>query len=454
MLSEIFGLWQKREPVLMMVWALLENTLSPEFINDIFSRGAVRQYTRTLLFSDIVHLMSAVVTGVQTSIHSAFKKSVREKRVSLTAHYDKLNGIELGTCILFVREVGIRLKAIIEKLGGVLPACVPGYNTRIIDGNALGGTQHRIKALRNVRSAPLPGKSLVVLDPDYEIAVETIPCEDGHAQERSLFDKLLELVCAGEVWIADRNFCTIGFLFGIVERGAAFLIRQHAGLPWEEFTPLIFEPGKMIAEHQVAVFREKQNILVRRIVVRLEKATRDGDFELSLLTTIPHSVLDAVGIAERYRNRWRLETFFHTLTVTLRCEVKTFCYPKAALFAFAVALIAGNIVATVRAAIRAVHTRTEEEKLSNFHLVQDVQNRWELFERTIAIVLHGENPVMDQASLIAFLLSCAKNIQLDVYRKAPNRGHRTKKTRGTSEDPPHVSTARLLAEAKQLSVVT
>ena len=29
------------------------------------------------------------------------------------------------------------------------------------------------------------------------------------------------------MWIADRNFCTTGFLFGIARRDGHFVIRQH-----------------------------------------------------------------------------------------------------------------------------------------------------------------------------------------------------------------------------------
>ena len=451
MLETIFALCQEREPVLMMVWGLLENVLDENFLNSLFARSTIKQYTRDLLFSDIIAFMSMVVTGVHTSVHAAFKKSVREKRVSLTSHYNKLNGIELTTCRRLVVEVAARLKGVIEQLGATLPPLVTGYHTRIIDGNALGGTQHRIKVLRDTRSAPLPGKSLVVLDPDYKIAVDMLPCEDAWTNERALFSWLLSIVKKGELWIADRNFCTAEFLFGLVEQGAAFLIRQHAGLRWDAIDPLALG-GIGMAEHLVSIPWKNGKITARRIVIRLEKPTKNGDYELAILTTIPYSVCDTAQIAERYRHRWKIEHLFHILTITLRCEVKTFCYPKAALFAFAVALVAANIVSTVRAAIRAVHGREEEESLSNFHLVQDVQNGYGLFERSISDLIEDKAHMPDGA-LIAFLLACAKHVRLTAYTKAPNKGYRTKQKRGTPNDQPHVSTARLLAAAAQQRTV-
>jgi hypothetical protein len=74
------------------------------------------------------------------------------------------------------------------------------------------------------------------------LAIDVFACEDGHAQERSLLSRVLATVTCGDLWIADRNFCTLGFLFGLHWRGGAFVIRQH-GL-WgyeaevEEYTQL------------------------------------------------------------------------------------------------------------------------------------------------------------------------------------------------------------------------
>jgi hypothetical protein len=34
--------------------------------------------------------------------------------------------------------------------------------------------------------------------------------EDGHAQERSMIAQVLQLVEADQLWIEDRNFCTLG----------------------------------------------------------------------------------------------------------------------------------------------------------------------------------------------------------------------------------------------------
>jgi len=68
--------------------------------------------------------------------------------------------------------------------------------------------------------------------------IDVFPCEDGHAQERSLLSQVIPSIKADDVWIADRNFCVLSFLFGIKNKEGSFVIRQHKGLPFEELGPM------------------------------------------------------------------------------------------------------------------------------------------------------------------------------------------------------------------------
>jgi len=49
-----------------------------------------------------------------------------------------------------VRQTAARFQAIVEELGATLPPLLPNYRVKILDGNALAGTQHRIKELRSL----------------------------------------------------------------------------------------------------------------------------------------------------------------------------------------------------------------------------------------------------------------------------------------------------------------
>ena len=114
-----------------------------------------------------------------------------------------------------------RLAPVIRRMKGGLPPPLKDFRTKILDGNHLARTQRRLKPLRNVAAGPLPGHTLVVLDPALGLVIDVVCCEDGHAQERSLLGEVLAMVREDDLWIADRNFCTTNFLFGIAGGGRA-----------------------------------------------------------------------------------------------------------------------------------------------------------------------------------------------------------------------------------------
>ena len=259
-----------------------------------------------------------------------------------------------------VRTSAERLAPVIAAMGGARTPLLPGYRTKLLDGNHLPGTEHRHQGVADDRAGALPGHALVVLDPGLMLATDVVLCEDGHAQERSLLDQVLEIVAAKDLWIADRNFCTTDFLFGIARRGGFFVIRQHAStLHWEFVGKRRacgrIETGKVFEQTIRATNDAGEVLFLRRVTVVLDQPTRDGDTELHLLTNVPAKDARAKVIADLYRRRWTIETAFQELEATLHGEINTLGYPKAALFAFCVALVAYNVLSTLKAALRSVH---------------------------------------------------------------------------------------------------
>jgi hypothetical protein len=165
---------------------------------------------------------------------------------------------------------------------------LPGYRVKIVDGNAMEASAHRLKELRGVEAGALPGKSLVVYEPAWGLVSDVFPWEDGHAQARSLCTAVLSTVQAGDLWIADRNFCTREFLCDLDARGAYVVIREHRGLPFEIVSPLHplgrVETGH-IAEQRVRVVDAQDGVHgCRRLRSTRNHPTRDGATWLSLLT--------------------------------------------------------------------------------------------------------------------------------------------------------------------------
>ena len=67
---------------------------------------------------------------------------------------------------------------------------------------------------------------------------------------------------------------------------------------------------------------------------------------------------------------------FQDLTQSLQCEIDTLAYPRAAVFAFCLAVKAYNVVSLVRAALRSEWGEAEVEELSWYHLCSETSSVW------------------------------------------------------------------------------
>jgi Transposase DDE domain len=333
-------------------------------------------------------------------------------------------------------------------MGGQSSPLLEGYQVRILDGSALAATERRLKVLHSVAAAPLPGKSLVVLDPQLRLVVDVFPCEDGHAQERRLFNQVLARIEAGQLWVADRNMCTLDFLSGINKRQATFVIREHQNLPWRA----LCEPNQVATVEAGEVWEqaiELQNLELalplRRIILRLSKPTRHGDKEIVILTNLPVAV-SAPVVTQLYRERWQVEGLFLTVTTNFEGEIKTLAYPKAALFSFALALVTYNILATLRAALGSVHgVEKVSAALSDFYVVDEIQGTY----RGMMIAIPPEYwqgfSNLSMVELAVLLQQLAAQVNLKRFLKHP-RKPKTPKTPPIKDlKHPHVSTAKLLS---------
>lgn len=453
LLQELVERFEKQAPVCSMLRAALENVLSAERLNALFDEVAERQENKELLFSTVADVMGLVALRIHPSVHAAYQTKRDEMVVTVKALYDKLQRMEPNISRQLVRDTAGRMQEIIHKSKGSWPQLIPGYRAKIIDGNHLRRTEHRLQELRQLDSAPLPGHCLVVLDPETKLAVDVFPCEDAYAQERSLLPAVLETIEPRDALIADRNFCTTDFLWGIKRRKAYFLIRQHAStLHWEltgrRKKAGLSETG-IVYEQPVQLFDAEGNCtMLRRITVELVHPTRDGDRELHLLTNLP-SRIGAVELADLYRQRWTIETAFQEVAENLEGEIKALGYPRAALFSFCTALVAFNLLSVIRASFRAAHPAEETKRdVSIYYLCDEVSHTHRGLEIAIpATYWKRKYATMTPARLARELVRIAQGANLSHYQKhqrGPNKRNKPVHNRPRA----HVSTARILEGRK------
>lgn len=80
-------------------------------------------------------------------------------------------------------------------------ASLPDWQVRVLDCNYLPASEKHLAPLRGFRGAALPGQSPVVY--------------------------VLDSAQPGDLWIADRHFCTRMVLEGWQDARAAFIVREH-----------------------------------------------------------------------------------------------------------------------------------------------------------------------------------------------------------------------------------
>ncbi len=165
----------------------------------------------------------------------------------------------------------------------------------------------------------------------------------------------------------------------------------------------------------------------------------------TVIIDVPAHDADAETLAELYRKRWTIETVFQEITTTLRCEIQTLGYPKAALFAFCLALVAFNAVSLLKASLRAVHgTATVNDTVSGYYLNLEIRGTYEGMMIAIPEKHWKSFRTLSVQELAKTLKEIAGHVTLSRYRKHP---------RGPKKPPPkktayanggHVSTFRLL----------
>jgi IS4 transposase len=443
-------------PLGVMVRGTMEWLLDEPTLELLFQKHAPDNYTRELTINALVGLFIQVSVGAYGSVHAAYKADQARNDPIITASAAALYG-KLGRLPPAISEAVVRYSA--QRCGHLLDLMprmraepVPGYRLRVLDGNVLAGTDHRLTPLRRWLNACLPGKSLVVYEPGVGLVTDVVLCEDAYTQERALLTQILPRIVADDLLIADRNFCTRRCVFGVHRQDAFVIVRQHKkNLPCVPVSKLKAcgqtDTGK-VYEQRVQVTDEDtgETLVLRRIEVHLFEKTRDGDRTIALLSNVPQK-LSALTIAQLYLTRWTIETHFQFLTQSLHCELPGLGKPQAALFGFAMAVVAGNALAVVRGSIRAVHGSEAEGELSGYYLADEIGHDY----RTLMKYMPAEQWVgwrgLAPAAMSRLLLVVAQHVNLEAL---------TKSKRGPKKPPAvkpvynkkhkHYSTCRLLKE--------
>jgi IS4 transposase len=210
----------------------------------------------------------------------------------------------------------------------------------------------------------------VVYDPDSGLVTDLIAGEDAHQSERTLALPVLQAAGPGQVWIADRHFCTRTLLLGWDLAAACFVVREHTKHPHLAHRGDWHCCGRTDTGpvHEQTITVEDVAKPWRCIELRLDAPTEDGETTIRLWTNLPTWV-SAAPVAVLYRRRWTIEGMFQRLEGVLHSEIASLGHPRAALLGFAVSLLAYNVLALISRCVEQAHQQPEEPapEVSMFH---------------------------------------------------------------------------------------
>lgn len=445
MSSKIFDRFAEKAPFAVMTRILAQDFIGSE-MNRLFDENRELQYDYIASFHAVAATVADVVLNFSENFNQAYKEHKEELGVTRQSFYAKTRGVEPSVSESIVAHSAGRAIQMQEALGFEPWELLPGYRCFSVDGNVLAKSDKRLKVLRDVKGAPMPGKVVARFDLQRQIFDRAYALLDGHSQESISCDPIVEDLAARDVIIADRHYCIVRFMVKIAKACSFFVIRQHGRLKG-----VLLGKCKRIGRISTGVVYEQQMklsaaddaMVVRRITIELDEPTRDGDEVIHVLTNLPGNV-SASDVAELYRHRWEEETAFNVLQMTLTCEHSGVGHPRAATFLFCMSILAFNLRQSIFAALYATHDEADVEEVSHFHISKNVSDKTE--GMLIAITQDEWDELIPTTieRIVSLLTHIARSIELNDYRKS-RRGPKKKKPHRSRNVPSsHISTAKLL----------
>lgn len=441
-------------PLTVLTRGVLEWTLPVERLQALHQQ-APRGWTRELTIESVFALAVDVVSGARSTIHAAFQadQSAREPTISVSHQsvYDKLGAMppEFGTAL--VRESARRLRPLLAQAA---PRHYPGlqdYRVIVIDGMSLAGSEHRLRVLRGVKAAGLPGKIVVAYDWATGICCDAVGSEDAYTSERPLALEVLDHARAKDLFVMDRYYCTTAIMQSIQQRKACFVIREKENdLRCREVEKLRYcgrvAAGKLYEQPlEIEDTTTGQTFLVRRVILKLNQQTPEGDREIRLLTNLPAKI-KTVKVMELYRQRWTIESHINFLKHCLHGEIESLGKPRAALFMMFLSLVTGNALAVVRQAIRITHGEEEWERLSGYYMADELAKNYHAIDVLIDASQWAAVQEQSPAKFWSWTESVVIHLRPAAFYKHPRGPKRPPPPRRSGKHRHHYSTYRLLRD--------
>lgn len=133
---------------------------------------------------------------------------------------------------------------------------------------------------------------------------------------------------------------------------------------------------------------------------------------------------------------------FQVITDVFSCELNTLGYPKAALFVFCMAVVAFNVLSTLKAALKTVHGTGKIE----FYVVEELQGIFRGMMIALPPPLWQPFAAMPVPQFAQTLTDWAAHVDLKRLASSPRGSKKPPQKEALNRKQLHVATARLLKE--------
>lgn len=436
----------KERPLCVMARCVMGHVMTAE-LDQVFDDCRQRQYENELKFSALAASVADVALGFCENFNQSYKQNKEELRVTVEAYYGKINRVETSTSEGVVEFGGRKAGELLHEIGAGEWEVLRGYKCSVLDGNHLQKSEKRLAPLRGLCAAALPGTVVAKYDLQCELFERAYLLEDAHAQESTVLDRVIADLKTKELLIADRHFCIVKFMLDVAAAECCFVIRQHGRLKGE-LQGKRHKIGRcetgIVHQQKLRISDGDRVLTVRRITVELDTPTRDGDREIHILSNLPRADATSVQVATLYHQRWEIENAFHILTMTLTCEVKSIGHPSAALFLFAMAMLAYNCRQVLYAALWTTHDQADVAALSQHAVALEIVRPMDGLLIAIPASQWASAAPTTARGCAAFLCRVSQYVDVRKHRKTTRGPKKPKQPRAPCKAGTHVSTHRLL----------
>lgn len=373
----------------LQVWRWI---FDAQALGECFAAQRGRCYERVISFETMVHLMADALINHQGNAKRCFEEAIAAGTLntSVQAAYGKLRRMPIEVSEALVNHTAERLHDLWpagEGEGAGMPSSCPSsfdhFEPYAIDGKTIKRVARRLKPLRGVKAGLLGGRITTALSLRQGL-IEAIKADpDGHAAEVNLVPALVDELrrrapSKRYLWVCDRGFCTQNLIELLGRNHDAFVVRLPKRLRYtqDQTVPAssgVDAEGRTYEESWgwVGTVAKPQRFRIRRVKLELAEiaagsAAPPADSVIVITNLSDADQYPAVDLLEIYRQRWKIERVFQSVTEVFGLRHLIGSSPQATIFQFAFCAILYNVIQLHRAFIaedqaRAVSTISTEK---------------------------------------------------------------------------------------------